>query len=68
MATKKETTKVAPKKAEPKKVESKKIILASSKPNLSIFHLGVQFVEGKYETVDRELADILLKYDGVFEL
>ena len=63
MATKKETTKVAPKKAEPKK-----IILASSNPNLSIFHLGVQFVEGKYETVDRELADIVLKYDGVFEL
>ena len=63
MATKKETTKVAP-----KKVESKKIILASSNPNLSIFHLGVQFVEGKYETVDRELADIVLKYDGVFEL
>ena len=68
MATKKETTKVAPKKAEPKKVESKKIILASSNPNLSIFPLGVQFVEGKYETVNRELADILLKYDGVFEL
>lgn len=68
MATKKETTKVAPKKAEPKKVESKKIVLASSNPNLSIFHLGVQFTEGKYETVDRELADILLKYDGVFEI
>ena len=63
MATKKEATKVAPKKTEPKK-----IILASSNPNLSIFHLGVQFVEGKYETVDRELADIVLKYDGVFEL
>ena len=63
MATKKETTKVAPKKAEPKK-----IILASSNPNLSIFHLGVQFTEGKFETVDRELADIVLKYDGVFEL
>lgn len=68
MATKKETTKVAPKKAEPKKVESKKIVLASSNPNLSIFHLGVQFTEGKFETVDRELADIVLKYDGVFEL
>ena len=63
MSTKKETTKVATKKAEPKK-----ITLASSNPNLSIFHLGVQFVEGKYETVDRELADIVLKYDGVFEL
>ena len=68
MATKKETTTVAPKKAEPKKVESKKIILASSTPNLSIFHLGVQFVEGKYETEDSELAAIVLKYDGVFEL
>ncbi len=63
MATKKETVKSAPKKA-----EAKKIILASSNPNLSIFHLGVQFVEGKFETVDRELADIVLKYDGVFEL
>ena len=63
MATKKETkTKVEP------KAEPKKIILASSNPNLSIFHLGVQFVEGKFETVDRELADIVLKYDGVFEL
>ena len=68
MATKKETTKVAPKKAEPKKVESKKIVLASSNPALSIFHLGVQFTEGKFETVDRELANIVLKYDGVFEV
>ena len=63
MSTKKETTKVATKKAEPKK-----ITLASSNPNLSVFHLGVQFSEGKYETTNRELADILLKYDGVFEL
>ena len=68
MATKKETTKVSPKKAEPKKVESKKIVLASSNPNLSIFHLGVHFKEGRYETSDRKLADALLKYDGVFEL
>ena len=63
MATKKEATKVEPKKAEPKK-----IILASSNPNLSVFPLGVRFSEGKYETTNRELADILLKYDGVFEL
>ena len=68
MATKKETTKVAPKKAEPKKVESKKIVLASSNPNLSVFHLGVHFSGGKFETTDRQLADILLRYDGVFEL
>ena len=54
MATKKETTKVAPKKAEPKKVESKKIILASSNPNLSVFHLGVHFSGGKFETTDRQ--------------
>ena len=63
MATKKEATKVEPKKAEPKK-----IILASSNPNLSVFPLGVPFSEGKYETTNRELADILLNYDGVFEL
>ena len=63
MTNKKETTKVVPKKAEPKK-----IILASSNPNLSIFPLKVQFKNGKYETEDRKLADILLKYDGVFEL
>ena len=63
MATKKEATKVEPKKAEPKK-----IILASSNPNLSEFHLEVHFSESKYESTNRELADILLKYDGVFEL
>ena len=63
MATKKEATKVAPKKAEPKK-----IILASSNPNLSVFHLGVQFSGGKFETTDRNLANTLLKYDGVFEI
>ena len=63
MATKKETVKSAPKKA-----EAKKIILASANQNLSIFHLGVQFTDGKFETVSRELADIILKYDGVFEL
>ena len=64
MATKKAETK----KVEPKKVEPKKIILASSNPNLSIFPLGVQFTDRKFETVNRELADIILKYDGVFEL
>lgn len=63
MATKKETTKVAP-----KKVESKKIILASSNPHLSIFPLGVYFKDGKFETTDRKLANAILKYDGVFEL
>ena len=63
MATKKETVKSAPKKA-----EAKKIILASSNPNLSVFHLGVHFSGGKFETTDRQLADILLRYDGVFEL
>ena len=63
MATKKETTKVAPKKAEPKK-----IILASSNPHLSIFPLGVYFKDGKFETTDRKLANAILKYDGVFEL
>jgi hypothetical protein len=68
MATKKETKKVEPKKVETKKVEPKKIILVSSNPNLSVFHLGVQFTDGKFETVNRELADIILKYDGVFEL
>lgn len=60
MAAKKET---ATKKAEPKK-----IILASSNPNLSVFHLGVQFNEGKFETTNRDIANILLKYDGVFEI
>ena len=63
MATKKETTKVVPKKAEPKK-----IILASSNPNLSVFPLGVHFSDGKYETTNRELANALLRFDGVFEL
>ena len=63
MATKKETTKVTPKKAEPKK-----IILASSNPNLSVFPLGVHFSDGKYETTNRELANALLRFDGVFEL
>ena len=63
MATKKETTKVAPKKAEPKK-----IILASSNPNLSVFPLEVHFSDGKYETTNRELANALLRFDGVFEL
>ena len=63
MATKKETVKSAPKKA-----EAKKIILASANPNLSIFHLGVHFKEGKFETTDRELANVILKYAGVFEV
>lgn len=64
MATKKET----PKKETPKKEVPKKIVLASSNPHLSIFHLGVHFKAGRFETTDRQLADALLKYDGVFEL
>ena len=63
MATKKETkTKVEP------KAEPKKIVLASSNPHLSIFHLGVYFKDGKFETTDRKLADVVLRYDGVFEI
>jgi len=58
MATKKETTKET----------SKKILLASSNPHLSVFHLGVHFKNGRFETTDRKLANAILKYDGVFEL
>ena len=66
MAAKKETkTKVEPKV---EKVEPKKIVLASSNPHLSIFHLGVYFKDGKFETTDRKLADVVLRYDGVFEI
>lgn len=64
MATKKET----PKKETPKKEVPKKIVLASSNPHLSVFHLGVQFKDGRFETTDRKLADVVLKFDGVFEL
>ena len=65
MATKKETkTKVEP----TVKAQTKKILLASSNPHLSIFPLGVYFKDGKFETTDRKLADMVLKYDGVFEI
>ena len=65
MATKKETkTKVEP----IVKAQTKKILLASSNPHLSIFPLGVYFKDGKFETTDRKLADMVLKYDGVFEI
>ena len=65
MATKKETkTKVE----QTTKAQPKKILLASSNPHLSIFPLGVYFKDGKFETTDRKLADMVLKYDGVFEI
>ena len=65
MATKKESkTKVGP----TVKAQTKKILLASSNPHLSIFPLGVYFKDGKFETTDRKLADMVLKYDGVFEI
>lgn len=55
-------------KVEEKKVEKKEIILASSNPHLSIFPLGVHFTEGRFKTTDRDLADKVLTFDGVFEL
>ena len=48
--------------------EEKEIVLCSANKSLTISHLGVQFRDGKFVTKDRKLANIILKYDSIFEM
>lgn len=52
----------------PVKTVKKDIVLYSTNKALTIAVYGVQFIDGKYITTDRQLADKLLKYDAVIEL